>query len=120
MTITKQEVFDRALSHLRKQGEPAIFVDEMPRCRYRTPEGLKCAIGALISDENYYLDLEGWPASAKRVYELFEGTQQDAEFYADIQAELHDDIYRYLDFPGRLEIAAESFANRYKLEYKPC
>lgn len=47
MTRTNQEIFDTCLTHLRAQGRRSI--DPISGfCVYRGPDGLKCAIGALI------------------------------------------------------------------------
>lgn len=54
--MTEQELFDKVVAHLRKQGVKSV---ENGRCRYRTAEGLKCAIGILIKDEDYSTELEG-------------------------------------------------------------
>lgn len=61
---TLQEAFDKSYLHLVKQGKPAIdhtIGGELGsgRCRYRAPDGSKCAIGCLIPDELYRPDLEG-------------------------------------------------------------
>ena len=64
--LTNQEIFDKVLTHLVKQGRPARNEDG---CVYRTvtPKGevLKCAVGCLIPDEAYDKKIEG-----KRVYAL--------------------------------------------------
>lgn len=44
-----QTVFDRVCAHLAKQGRRAYVGGG---CKYRTPEGLKCAIGGLLADED--------------------------------------------------------------------
>lgn len=56
---TEQQMFDEALAHSRKQ--PHISANEIGQCRLRSPEGLKCFIGALISDEDYDPKLESIP-----------------------------------------------------------
>lgn len=57
-----EEIFMTVALHLLLQGEksmpPAIGI-----CRYRGPDGLACAIGALISDEHYSVSLEGRAAN---------------------------------------------------------
>lgn len=55
---TKQETFDTVVAHLRKQGKPASNDDGT--CMYRTTDGLKCAVGALIPDERYTAILEDY------------------------------------------------------------
>ena len=44
----KQRVFDLVVAHWKKQGRVAMGEDN--KCQYRTPDGLKCFIGALIPD----------------------------------------------------------------------
>lgn len=46
-----QKLFDKAVTHLLTQMEQCI--DEYGDCVYRGPNGLKCAIGALIDDAWY-------------------------------------------------------------------
>lgn len=48
--MTSQEVFDKVVVHLRKQGRQAV---KDGCCLYRSPEGLKCAVGCLIEDAEY-------------------------------------------------------------------
>jgi len=56
--MTDQETFNRVYNHLKKQGKPAL--DLWGRCSYRTEEGLMCAVGCLISDEDYRVEFEGF------------------------------------------------------------
>ena len=52
----KQEVFDQIATHMLTQMkvcELAENLDNAPACVYRNSEGLKCAAGCLISDEEY-------------------------------------------------------------------
>lgn len=60
--MTEQEIFDTVVTHLRKQGCKAIAARtygngpgkfETKGCMYRTPDGLKCAAGCLITDKDY-------------------------------------------------------------------
>lgn len=51
-----QELFDMVAGHLLRQAKMS---KNLARCLYRGPEGLKCAVGCLISDENYKVSLEG-------------------------------------------------------------
>lgn len=65
--MTNQELFDRVATHLLTQNAKCgVFetdVDEIEhqvfRCKYRDPEGHKCAIGALIPDKAYRPCFEG-------------------------------------------------------------
>ena len=53
--MTRQEIFDKVVAHFAVQREAAA---EYGVCMYRTPDGRKCAIGALIPDEVYSKRLE--------------------------------------------------------------
>lgn len=48
---TEQEVFDQVATHLLKQNKRAI--NDRDGCGYRGKDGTKCAVGCLISDEEY-------------------------------------------------------------------
>jgi hypothetical protein len=60
--MNKQEIFNQVYLGLKSQGfkRSTAFADEhVGTCRYRGYDGRKCAIGHLISDEEYSIDLEG-------------------------------------------------------------
>lgn len=73
---TAQEVFDKVLNHLRKQGKAAVHSGE--GCAYRGEGGTSCAVGCLIPDEMYSPAMEG--GSARTEKEAF------PELYAAIDA----------------------------------
>lgn len=50
-TATAQQVFDHVARHLITQGGPAV--DDNGTCMYRDPDGLQCAAGCLIGDDEY-------------------------------------------------------------------
>lgn len=54
--MTRQEVFDKVVAHLRAQGRKAV--NERGDCVYHAPDGTKCAAGCLILDEHYREDFE--------------------------------------------------------------
>lgn len=54
--MTHQEIFNRVATHLLRQGAKSMDGDI---CRYRGPNGLKCAVGCLIDDAHYTPDIEG-------------------------------------------------------------
>ena len=54
--MNSQEVFDFSARHLIKQGKSAV--DLNGHCRYRTDEGLKCAIGCFIPDAKYTPEMD--------------------------------------------------------------
>ena len=48
--LTHQEVFDKVVEHLYRQGKPAKKGND---CVYRAKDGTMCAVGCLIPDEFY-------------------------------------------------------------------
>ncbi len=62
LPATKQEVFDIVFKHLLKQGRKSMGDHNgIDKCLYRSPDGAKCAAGALIPDECYTPKMEGLP-----------------------------------------------------------
>lgn len=55
---TLQDIFDQASNHLLKQNKKARE-EYSTTCRYRTNDGLMCAVGCLISDDEYSHSFEG-------------------------------------------------------------
>lgn len=86
---TKQETFDTVVAHLRSQGAKSASEDGRS-CLYRGPNGLKCAVGALISDDDYSADMESWPANWSNVADVIRDTH-DIGLCCDLQT-VHDDI----------------------------
>jgi len=58
MSMNNQEAFDTAVSFLFKQG--CVSQDSLGMCLYRTKDGKKCAVGALIPDALYSPRIEGY------------------------------------------------------------
>ena len=54
---TAQQVFDQVATHLLTQGRPSL--DGTGRCAYRGINGLQCAAGCLIGDDEGPENLEG-------------------------------------------------------------
>ena len=48
---TAQEVFDQIAEHLLKQGKKSQTITGS--CKYRGPDGLRCAAGCLLGDDEY-------------------------------------------------------------------
>lgn len=114
---SRQTVFNMVLKHLRKQGKRAMNRNES--CRYRGPNGTKCAVGALIADEDYkpYWDRAVKAADNPVICEAARVDIKDAYFLGEVQRRLHDNLSDY-DFLYDLEQQAEVFAEQYNLEYK--
>ena len=54
--MTNQEIFNHVVTHLREQGQPAVSTDGL--CSYRTPDGLSCAVGCLIDEDEYQEEMD--------------------------------------------------------------
>lgn len=117
--MTNQEMFDRVVAHARNQGCKATMIIELPSgefkvsCRYRTPEGLKCFIGALIPDANYSVLFENELASMPNVRAAAGILPEQKHLAGDLQ-QVHDnaEITRWEDEFKRL-------AKNYNLTYTP-
>ncbi|OXC72393.1 hypothetical protein BSU04_42975 [Caballeronia sordidicola] len=55
--LSAKEIYERVSAHLLTQR--AVSEDENGSCRLRGGDGRKCAIGSLIRDDLYCLDIEG-------------------------------------------------------------
>jgi len=84
---TRQNFFDKVVEHLAKQGQQSMMDG---RCRYKTPDGLKCAIGIFIPDDKYKLEFEGRSIySLERGCEVVFSGEADVRFASDLQS-AHD------------------------------
>jgi len=110
--MTLQEVFDKVVQHARTQGKQAIT--SRGQCRYRTPDGLKCFIGALIPDEVYGPDME-----RMRVCALMEIDPDISRMFEGINPYQLDQLQRIHDeqSPDRWEGYLQSYAIRWGLKY---
>ena len=85
-----QKTFNIVVRHLRKQGKQAIVKDGVGNnCRYRTPEGLKCAAGCLIPDKKYRPSMEGEACFSERIANVLIKHNHDPAFVAQLQG-IHD------------------------------
>jgi len=97
--MTAQEIFDKVINHLLQQGGPALNYnyDDDPVCRYRSNNGLKCAVGCLIPDDQYDPIMEGWgvmvtsPPSDPLNYWIAKYYEPQRDLLAALQS-LHDNI----------------------------
>lgn len=87
----KQELFDRISKHLLKQNAKSIGIGG---CRYRGDNGLKCAVGAIISDKRYSEKIEETNVYNQEVADCLPVRYQgrgSIEFLAKLQ-KLHDQL----------------------------
>ena len=105
-----REIFDRVKTHLLAQGERSqrqLTGLEGDGCAYHAPNGLKCAVGCLITEEAYSGALEGDLADDARVRAALEASGiVDEPFTLDMLCRLqsiHDE-----EAPNRWEHALDN------------
>ncbi len=112
----QQEVFNKAYLGLAAQGFRRSIkneADEDEMCRYRSPNGLKCAVGHLLTDEQYTPEMEGNSIlSLERLtgVDLGEVFGVDMMFLQDLQ-ECHDSGLE----PSEMIESLVAFAERFGL-----
>lgn len=88
MALTRREMFEKVKAHLLKQNQKAMIdTDEGIACRYRTPEGLTCAIGCLIPDDEYDESFEGHPPADATTLMLYKD-RISPDFSTDIEIQI--------------------------------
>ena len=122
--MTNQEIFDTVVAHLRKQGVQSKLPGSNT-CAYRSPEGLKCAAGCLIPDEDYKEEFECWSVRSgvrpgqdeqnpSRVYFIKKFGVENISLIQQLQ-EIHDSAIG----PHYWEDKLEELARSYKLIMPP-
>lgn len=117
--MNRQHIFDEVVVALVAQGRPSMGNDS---CMYRGPNGTRCAIGALIPEELYSIDMEnrgvaslltGFPEVGRL---LSVNNDDDEEFLQDLQ-NVHDNgRYEVETFIGQFVERARIFAHEYTLD----
>lgn len=111
---TNQEVFDRVVRHLRKQGKKSLLTNGViATCAYRAPDGSKCAVGCLIPDHAYTSLIEHSAVMAIAGFLEGLGLKQNLSILNDLQA-IHD-ITPIEDWESAWYILAQ----KYKITYTP-
>lgn len=120
---TKQSIFDTACAAIIAQGKPSLMIKPGGghSCRYRGPDGTKCAIGFLLSDgqiENYRVMENDTPSQFPEALldQLITegGIQERIAFLSDLQ-DCHDQAARCSDFVAAFKKNANAFAKNYNL-----
>lgn len=88
ITYTTQTAFDKISAHLVKQDRRARPSKNIRICQLKTAEGLQCAVGCLIPDEDYRIELEQYLVR-ELVAEVPCLRGLDAQFLRDMQL-IHD------------------------------
>jgi hypothetical protein len=89
---TAQEVFDQVANHLLTQNQQSKSKGES-NCVYRTDDGLKCAAGCLIGDDEYHSGFDNTDDVGTTWRSLIQRglvkTSKHSELITDLQ-NLHD------------------------------
>jgi len=117
----EQEVFDHVIKHLVQQGQRCYHLNHNHHdiCLYRSPEGLSCAVGCLMSDEEYHPDMEG--ADVRNLIRRFDQIKWMDDYLpllGDLQ-DLHDEERTWNDEGGLSPFGlkdVESIASSYGLK----
>ena len=113
-----QTVFNIVMQHLRTQGSRSI---NGTKCAYRSLDGLKCAIGALIPDDAYYPELEAYGVSRgndKLIEAIPKQYRADESLLCALQS-LHDEPKYWTDgFNSKGEAQAARIARSCDLQYQ--
>lgn len=112
--MDNQQIFDKVLAHLRRQGAPARGPDST--CCYRTDDGRMCAVGCLIPSKNYSPDIEGFAADSPEVLNAlpFNATSEQCVLLKTLQ-EAHDKVL--FASTADWEFEMERIANLFGLQY---
>lgn len=100
---TAQEVFDQVARHLLTQGKRSKDSDGV--CAYRGEDGLSCAAGCLIADEEYRVSFE------HRQWAALSSCEEVPKAYAILIYDLQRVHDRYLpyEWPDELRWVASSY-----------
>jgi hypothetical protein len=108
-----QTIFDTVVAHLRKQGCKS---EDEDGCMYRTPDGLSCAVGALIPSQAYSPAMEN-----KSIPKLLESgllpldLQDEFTKHSALLIDLQD-VHDCSDV-SKWELALKATANCFNLRY---
>lgn len=93
---TEQEVFDQVANHLLTQMKKSEDTrknsyDYYVNCLYRSSDGLKCAAGCLIADDEYKPEFEqkDWPSLQEKFPHMI--TMKHMDLIRQLQ-DIHDDL----------------------------
>jgi hypothetical protein len=124
-----QEVFDTVVTHLRNQKVKSM--NDEGECLYRGPNGLMCAVGCLIPDDQYDPNMENNPIDVLLNTDLLQGDLRKTltrfkSLLNKLQI-LHDDEAPWTNKGHetdeerliRWEKGFKSIASKHKLVYTP-
>jgi len=110
--MTNQEILNTVVNHLWNQKVPAMHTTG---CCYRTPDGLKCAIGCLITDVEYNPKMEHKNVeNITTKFHIKAITNTSVTFLGDLQ-DLHDRIVAKTSWGLKVPQTMIAFKNQIKI-----
>lgn len=119
----KQDLFNRAVAGLAAQGFTRA-VNSYGGCRYRADNGKRCALGHLIPDDQYSVEIEGGFSAAARIVVPGLSAMVDRDgwnFLSELQ-EAHDnartknEFGEQIDDPESMKANLAALAAKYHLD----
>jgi hypothetical protein len=117
--MNTQEIFDKVACHLLTQNAKAevsepTLVGSVTTCRYRVPDGKRCAVGCLITDSFYAPELEGALFVSKHMVQNAVARSIGRELWSQEYALLSElqsvhDTMVVVQWPTGLRTLAEAF-----------
>jgi hypothetical protein len=112
MKLTQQVVFDTVTAHLLNQMVPSKLKEGV--CAYRGAGGLQCAVGCLISDDEYDPAMEDMTVlDLLETGQLPKRLEEHVEFLSELQM-IHDD-HAVAEWEDCLLVLSKT----HELEWKP-
>lgn len=117
-TERRQAIFNYVWNFLKEQREPSRVSEYAALdgnvCMYKSPEGKKCAIGCMITEDQYDPSMEGKDIRSSKISHLFH--QDDLLFLQSLQW-VHDswepvpknNKYKFTDMADRLRNIARDY-----------
>lgn len=107
--MNKQQLFDKVATHLLTQMKQS---KDGQSCVYRSPNGNKCAVGCLITDEYYSRRLEGFNVNDDAVKDAVIGSVgrlSEASFNMLYHLQAVHDEYAPEEWRAQLKILAKDW-----------
>lgn len=88
--MTEQEIVDYVFLKVWEQGKQSRMSSERGKCAYRGHNNLKCAVGWLIPDDKYTLEMEGLPVHMLVKNAYLKVTENRMQFILEEMQYWHD------------------------------
>lgn len=92
--MTPQEIFDKVAKHLLHQKVKSYY-NQNGTCAYRGSNGTMCAVGCLITDEEYSPDMEGKTVGGLLSWARYRAIERPM-FYTEKERTLYKGLYERL------------------------